>query len=233
MQLGGDRKAVSSAQRAAFGATGKGLPNRYRRRPNRKCRGCWPARTPTTSLSPDRRRDPARSLHEVSHEATYLWSLLAVTVGCGGGDGGTGGTGGTSGSSTFVYGASSDPVTLDGAYVSDGESLRPIRQIFETLVVTKPGRTDIEPLLAKKYSPVKGGKSWKFELHADVKFTDGTPLNAKAVCANFERWFNFKNLAQQTAAYYFARCSARSPTRGPTASTSRARRRARTSRSST
>lgn len=128
-------------------------------------------------------------------------SLLAVAVGCAGGDTGTEGGGD---GSTFIYGASSDPVTLDGAYVSDGESLRPIRQIFETLVVTKPGSTEIEPLLAKKYNAMEGGKSWKFELNEGVKFTDGTDLNAEAVCTNFERWFNFTDPVQQTAAYYFA-----------------------------
>ena len=35
-----------------------------------------------------------------------------------------------------MFGSSSDPVVLDGAYVSDGESLRVIDQIFETLVTT-------------------------------------------------------------------------------------------------
>ena len=32
--------------------------------------------------------------------------------------------------------ASADPVSMDGAYVSDGESLRVVRQLFETLVTT-------------------------------------------------------------------------------------------------
>ena len=38
-----------------------------------------------------------------------------------------------------------DPVVLDGALVSDGESLRVIDQIFETLVSLKPGTTELEP----------------------------------------------------------------------------------------
>ena len=32
---------------------------------------------------------------------------------------------------TIVFGSASDPVVLDGALVSDGESLRPINQMFE------------------------------------------------------------------------------------------------------
>ena len=35
---------------------------------------------------------------------------------------------------TLVFGTSADPVVLDGALVSDGESLRVIDQIFESLI---------------------------------------------------------------------------------------------------
>ena len=103
----------------------------------------------------------------------------------------------------FVYGASSDPVTLDGAFVSDGESLRPIRQIFEGLVTTKPSSTEIQPQLAESWEASDEGKTWTFKLHTGVKFTDGTPFNAAAVCYNFDRWFNFVDPIQQTSAYYF------------------------------
>ena len=58
-------------------------------------------------------------------------------------------TGGGESGGTLVFGTSSDPVVLDGAYVSDGESLRVIDQIFETLVTTEPGGTEIVPALAE------------------------------------------------------------------------------------
>src|SRR4051794_29287804 len=94
--------------------------------------------------------------------AAALAGLVAGSVaGCDGGDAGRGqGRNGT----TFVYGASADPVTIDGAYASVGESLRVIRQIFETLVITKPGRTDVEPWLAERYTPSDGGRTWTFDL---------------------------------------------------------------------
>ncbi|MQA78927.1 MAG: ABC transporter substrate-binding protein [Streptosporangiales bacterium] len=135
-----------------------------------------------------------------------LAGLLAVTAaGCAGGDDGSNGSeGGGDAASTFVYAASADPITLDGAYVSDGESLRPIRQIFDTLVTTKPGTTTLAPQLAKSWKPDASSKVWTFNLEEGVKFTDGTALDADAVCANFERWFGFKSPAQQTAAYYWA-----------------------------
>jgi peptide/nickel transport system substrate-binding protein len=104
----------------------------------------------------------------------------------------------------LVFGASKDPVTLDGIYVSDGESLRVIRQIFETLVATKLGGTDPAPALAERWAPSADGKSWTFTLKKNVKFHDGTPFNAKAVCFNFDRWYNFKGIQQsENVSYYW------------------------------
>ena len=85
-------------------------------------------------------------------------ALLAVgAAGCGGDDDEAGGTGagtteeGTTEGGTLVFAGASDPVLLDGALVSDGESLRVITQIFETLVALKPGTTEPEPGLAESW----------------------------------------------------------------------------------
>ena len=118
-------------------------------------------------------------------------------------DGSTGGTSSGKAGGTLVFGTSSDPVVLDGAYVSDGESLRVIDQIFETLVTTKPGGTEIEPLLADSWSASADGLDWTFKLHPGVKFHDDTDLNAKAVCFNFDRWYNFTGVAQSAAVSYY------------------------------
>jgi peptide/nickel transport system substrate-binding protein len=104
---------------------------------------------------------------------------------------------------TLVFGASADPTSMDGAYVSDGESFRVIGQIFETLVTTKPGSTDIEPRLAKSWSASPDGLAWTFSLQSGVKFQDGTPFNAKAVCSNFDRWYNFKGVQQSPSISYY------------------------------
>ena len=66
--------------------------------------------------------------------ATALFVVAAA--GCGGDDGGGGG--GSASGGELVFGTASDPVVLDGALVSDGESLRPIDQMFEGLVTLKP-----------------------------------------------------------------------------------------------
>ena len=104
---------------------------------------------------------------------------------------------------TLVFGTSADPVVLDGALVSDGESLRVIDQIFESLISLKPGTTKIRPGLALSWKTSGGGKVWTFALRHGVKFHDGTPFNAAAVCYNFNRWYNFKGPFQSPDATYY------------------------------
>jgi peptide/nickel transport system substrate-binding protein len=105
--------------------------------------------------------------------------------------------------STFTFAASSDPKSLDPAFASDGESFRVTRQIFEGLVGTKPGTADPAPLLAEKWTKSKDAKTYDFTLKSGVKFHDGTDFNAKAVCANFDRWYNFKGIQQTEGVGYY------------------------------
>src|SRR3954471_18975369 len=106
-------------------------------------------------------------------------------------------------SGTLVFGSSADPVALDGALISDGESGRVVIQIFEGLVGLKPGTTTVVPSLATSWKGSNAGKSWTFALRKNVKFTDGTPFNAAAVCANFNRWYNFTGSFQNPSATYY------------------------------
>jgi peptide/nickel transport system substrate-binding protein len=104
---------------------------------------------------------------------------------------------------TLVFGTSADPVVLDGALVSDGESLRVIDQITESLVSLVPGTTKVKPGLALGWKVSGAGKVWTFTLRHGVKFHDGTPFNAAAVCYNFNRWYNFKGAFQSPDATYY------------------------------
>lgn len=121
------------------------------------------------------------------------------------GSSGTGsGSGGTSGASnaTLTFGAAGAPSTLDPFYGSDGETFRVSRQLFEGLVGIKPGTADPEPGLATSWSGSADGKEWTFNLRTGVKFSDGTPFNATAVCKNFER-MDSQNEAGQSASEYW------------------------------
>ena len=135
-------------------------------------------------------------------------AMLAVAAaGCGGDDEESTGTtteesGGATGG-TLVFAGAADPVVLDGALVSDGESLRVITQIFETLVALKPGTTEPEPGLAESWESNADGTVWTFKIRQGVKFHDGTDLDAEAVCFNFDRWYNFKGPLQNPSATYY------------------------------
>ncbi|UYO96404.1 ABC transporter substrate-binding protein [Microbacterium sp. M28] len=105
--------------------------------------------------------------------------------------------------STFIFAASSDPASLDPAFAQDGETFRVSRQIFEGLVGTEPGTADPAPLLAESWESAEDGMSHTFTLKEGVTFHDGTPFNAEAVCANFDRWYNWTGLAASEAFGYY------------------------------
>ncbi|MCE0508795.1 MULTISPECIES: ABC transporter substrate-binding protein [Microbacterium] len=133
--------------------------------------------------------------------ATIAALALAGCVASERGDDGAEGSGDVDG--TFVFAASSDPASLDPAFAQDGESFRVSRQIFEGLVGTEPGTADPAPLLAEKWESSEDGMSHTFTLKENVTFQDGTPFNAEAVCANFDRWFNWTGLAASEAFGYY------------------------------
>jgi peptide/nickel transport system substrate-binding protein len=130
-----------------------------------------------------------------------LFALLAIAVavalvGCGSSKK-------SSKSTSFVFASSADPVLLDPALVSDGESLRITNQIFQSLVGFKPGGSEVVPQLATSWKPSANALSWTFTLKTGVKFSDGTPFNAAAVCFNYDRWFNFPAALQNPAVSYY------------------------------
>ncbi|MDP8911261.1 MAG: ABC transporter substrate-binding protein [Actinomycetota bacterium] len=101
---------------------------------------------------------------------------------------------------TLVFGSARDPLILDPILVSDGESLRPIRQMYEGLLTVKPGTARVVPSLALRWKVRNRGRSWTFILRRGVRFHDNTRFNAAAVCANFNRWYGFTGAFQSSAA---------------------------------
>jgi ABC-type transport system substrate-binding protein len=59
--------------------------------------------------------------------------------------------------------------------------------VAETLVY-RDENFEIQPSLAEEWSVADDGVTWTFNLREGVTFHDGTPFNADAVIANFERW---------------------------------------------
>lgn len=104
---------------------------------------------------------------------------------------------------TLIYAGAADPTYLDPALVSDGESFRVTKQIFEGLVDFAPGTTRIVPGLATSWSVSRNGRTYTFNLRGGVRFHDGTAFNAQAVCANFNRWYNFTGPFRDASATYY------------------------------
>jgi peptide/nickel transport system substrate-binding protein len=62
------------------------------------------------------------------------------------------------------------------------------RGIYESLIRLKgDSASEVEPLLADTWNSNPDKSSWTFHLHPGVKFSDGTPLDAAAVKANYVR----------------------------------------------
>ena len=104
---------------------------------------------------------------------------------------------------TLIVGRGSDSVGLDAANVTDGESQKVMRQIYDTLTRYKPGTTEVIPGVAKSWEVSNDAKTWVFKLREGVKFHDGTVLNAESVKFNFDRWqYNDHPYHNGTFGYY-------------------------------
>ena len=104
---------------------------------------------------------------------------------------------------TFIFAGAGDPKNFDPIFNDDGESFRPIRQMYETLITHKPGTAELTPALAESWEHDADGKVWTFKLRKNVKFHDGTAFNAAAVCFNYDRWYNMKGAAAQSQMIYY------------------------------
>lgn len=127
----------------------------------------------------------------------FLMLLLISTVlyGCSGGseegsegNGETGGEGESGEEKVLIFGRGGDSVSLDPITVTDGESFKVTKNIFDTLVNFGEQDTEIEPGLASEYTAAEDGLTYTFTLEEGVTFHDGTDFNAEAVVANFDRW---------------------------------------------
>lgn len=86
----------------------------------------------------------------------------------------------------IVYGASSEPATLDAPVAFDTQAMRFGSLIAENLTRTNSDGS-VGPGLAERWEVSSDGLGVMFYLRENVKFHDGTPFNADAVLFNFER----------------------------------------------
>jgi peptide/nickel transport system substrate-binding protein len=87
---------------------------------------------------------------------------------------------------TLVLGLDQEPPTLDPHASPSAVTYQIIASVTENLVYKGPDGK-LQPWLAESWTTAKDGRSVTFKLRRDVKFHDGTPLNADAVKFNFDR----------------------------------------------
>jgi peptide/nickel transport system substrate-binding protein len=111
-------------------------------------------------------------------------SLLSA---CGDSRASTGGGGG--GTGQLAVGLNTEPDSLDPATMRLLTSYQVVNSIYDQLLWKIAGQpTDkFHPGLATSYSVSADGKSYTFKLRKGVTFHDGTPFNASAVKATFDR----------------------------------------------
>ncbi|HXX39993.1 MAG TPA: glutathione ABC transporter substrate-binding protein [bacterium] len=90
------------------------------------------------------------------------------------------------GTRTLTIGLAADAVSLDPFNTNDNLSLTVERCVYDGLVGFTPDYK-LRPELATSWEASKDAKTFTFHLRPNVKFHDGTPLNAAAVKLNFDR----------------------------------------------
>lgn len=88
---------------------------------------------------------------------------------------------------TLVYARGGEADQLDPIHTDIGESVKPIVNIFDTLITYDEHTTDRVPGLATSWETSADGLRWTFHLREGVRFHDGTPFDADAVVFTFER----------------------------------------------
>lgn len=95
--------------------------------------------------------------------------------------------------------AISKSITLDPASASDADSKTVIGYVYEGLVKLDGGNP--APALASSWTVSGDGLDYIFNLRTGATFHDGSPANADAVIANFNRWFDPKDANHGSGKY--------------------------------
>jgi peptide/nickel transport system substrate-binding protein len=87
--------------------------------------------------------------------------------------------------SQLVWMQNAEPISLYCADETDGETFRACEQVNEPLLTYEVGGTAVIPSLAEKYEVNSDLTEWTFHLRPNVKFHDGSALDAKDVLLSY------------------------------------------------
>ncbi len=87
---------------------------------------------------------------------------------------------------TLVYASGVDAQTLDPQFITDIPTFRVCGAMYEALTA-QDADGKVGPGLASSWTVSEDKRTWTFKLRPNVVFHDGTPFNAEAVKATFDR----------------------------------------------
>lgn len=94
-----------------------------------------------------------------------------------------------------------DPLCLDPQQAGNNTALNVGRQLTDSLTDQDPQSGEIVPWLAERWTIDEDSRRFTFHLRDGVTFSDGTPLDAAAVKANFEAIIGLGALAPLSGTY--------------------------------
>ncbi|GAB4544652.1 MAG: hypothetical protein Fur002_18060 [Anaerolineales bacterium] len=125
-----------------------------------------------------------------------ILAALALTA-CGGGAAEAPQTQATPGGAA-AGSSGSAALTLDPANAS-GTAREAAAYLYDGLVMVKDGK--VVPALAESFQVSDDGLEYTFTLRSGLTFHDGAAVNADAVIANFNRWYDPKDANRGAGAY--------------------------------
>lgn len=102
---------------------------------------------------------------------------------------------------TLVFALAADPTCVDPQQVGNNQALNVGRQVVDSLTDQDPESGEILPWLAESWEVSDDASEYTFHLREGVTFSDGEPLDAEAVRANFDAVVELGALSQLGASY--------------------------------
>src|SRR5690606_11590909 len=87
---------------------------------------------------------------------------------------------------TLRFAVSSDQGCVDPQQVGSNDTIYSLRQVVDSLTDQDPATGELRPWLATSWESNADATAYTFTLREGVTFSDGTPLDAEAVKANFD-----------------------------------------------
>ncbi|GAA4638298.1 ABC transporter substrate-binding protein [Actinoallomurus vinaceus] len=119
--------------------------------------------------------------------AAALVAAVGTSAACGSGGAAAGsGSGAPKAGGTLTFAVGSDAGCVDPQQVGSNDTIYSVRQLVDSLTDQDPSSGRIVPWLAQSWQVSPDARTFTFHLRPGVTFSDGTPLTAKVVKANFD-----------------------------------------------